>query len=354
MTRPLAEILGIGMVTPVGLTARTAAAAMRAGITRIKLTCLLNSRFEPVRAGFLEDEHLPPLADAVARRASRISGRFRRCLQLATRAFQEVLAGSTKPLPMFLALPEPQQNQAEPLGSVFLELLMSQAGVSLETRRSQVLFQGRAGGLIALEQALRLLSTGQVPGALVGGVDTYMDVRLLTTLDAEQRLHSGGLSDGFIPGEGAAFLWLGPPGEGRRQGQTPLACITSVGLGHEEGHCYSDKSYRGDGLAQAFRELFQRWPGHKIRSVYAGFNGENFWSKEWGVAYLRHAHSFTESFRMEHPVEYTGDPGTALGPMMVTLAAVGLQRGYREGPCLVWCSSDLEQRAAVIVEAMSP
>jgi hypothetical protein len=36
---------------------------------------------------------------------------------------------------------------------------------------------------------------------------------------------------------------------------------------------------------------------------------------------------------------------------MVGLAALGIARGYREAPTLVYCSSDLGDRAAVIVRS---
>ena len=86
-------------------------------------------------------------------------------------------------------------------------------------------------------------------------------------------------------------------------------------------------------------------------SVYSSLNGESFWAKEWGVASLRFHSRFEKALRVEHPVECFGDPGAALGPLMVGLAAIGLTRGYRKGPCLVYCSSDREERAAVLVRA---
>jgi 3-oxoacyl-[acyl-carrier-protein] synthase-1 len=347
--RPV-EILAAGMVTPVGLTAAATAAAVRAGISRVRLSDLLNRRFQPLPTGFLSLEYLPPLAEPLKGWASRVPMRQQRLLRLATAALQEAAQGSPGPLPLLLALPE----VSFPEGSTdFLTLLQTQSGVPLDLRHSRLLSQGRAGGLVALSEALRLLGEHRVPGVLVGGVDTYLDLRLLASLDAEDRLLAEGLSDGFVPGEGAAFLYLARPEPARQRVRKPLARITSVGLGREEGHRSSDKPYLGEGLSQAFQELFLRWPGsrERIRCVYAGFNGESFWAKEWGVSSLRHARHFADPLRIEHPIELMGDPGAALGPMMVALAALGLRRGYRQGPCAVWCSSDREERAVVMVEA---
>jgi 3-oxoacyl-[acyl-carrier-protein] synthase I len=347
-----AEILSTGMVTPVGLTARATAAAVRAGIVRVKLLELPGTRREFFQ-GFLDEEHLPPLVDVLASCSSSVSAHHQRLLRLTSGALQEAATGVARPLPLLLALPERRPGLGEPPGPHFLELLRIQSGVPFDLQNSRLFPLGRAGGLVALAHAMRLLATGRVRGVLVGGVDTYMNQDLLRVMDGEGRLLTPGLSDGFIPGEGAALLQLSLPGEGKRRGHTPLARITSVGLGHEEGHRYSDKPYRGEGLSLAFRELFRNGYGRSnpVRCVYAGLNGENFWAKEWGVAYLRHSRNFAEPLRIEHPSECTGDPGAALGPLMVALAAVGLRKGYREGPCLVWCSSDREERAAVLVES---
>ncbi|QSQ27965.1 hypothetical protein JY651_03590 [Pyxidicoccus parkwayensis] len=340
------------MVTPVGLTARSTAAAVRAGIARTRLSPVLNKRFKPLITGFLDEEHLPPVSEKLSEWASHSAIHLQRLLRLATGALQEAARGQSSPLPLLLALPAPRAGGAMVPDGAFLEMLVVQSGIPLDVRHSRLFPHGRAGGLLLLREAQRLLTSRAVPRVLVGGVDTYFDLGLLTALDAEERLLAEGLSDGFAPGEGAAFLCLRLPDAGQREGAESLARISALGLGREEGHRSSSKPYRGEGLAAAFQELFQQWDGRgrKVQGVYAGFNGENFWAKEWGVASLRHARYFADPLRVEHPVEYMGDPGAALGPMLVALAALGLHKGYREGGWLAWCSSDQEERAAVIVE----
>jgi 3-oxoacyl-[acyl-carrier-protein] synthase-1 len=80
-------------------------------------------------------------------------------------------------------------------------------------------------------------------------------------------------------------------------------------------------------------------------------NGEHIWGKEWGVAFLRNRDCIQEEHRMVHPAEFIGDPGAALGVLMVGLAAIALKKGYRRGPCLAWCGSDREERAAALVHS---
>jgi len=347
------DIVGAGMVAPVGLTAQTVTAALRAGICRVREMGLRDSQFEPLVAGFLEDEYLPPL-DAELRDVMKgMTARHRRMVRLAAAALQEAAAGSDRPLPLILALPE-SYPWGDPVGAAFLKHLAVQSRVKLDVAASEVLRQGRAGGLLAVQRAMELLTTRRAQRVLVGGVDTYLDPLLLANLDIQGRLNARDrITDGFIPGEGAAFLLLRMGREAESQARLPLAQIIAVGTSQELGHLYSAEPYQGEGLAQAFQQLFEQLPVPlpRVRTAYAGFNGESFWAKEWGVAYLRHTQHFEPGLRLEHPAEYTGDMGAALGSAMLVAAAVGLQRGYRQGPCLVWCSSDREERAAVMLQA---
>jgi|CXWL01.1.fsa_nt_gi 3-oxoacyl-[acyl-carrier-protein] synthase-1 len=133
-----------------------------------------------------------------------------------------------------------------------------------------------------------------------------------------------------------------------------MARVVAVATGVEKGHRYSEEVYRGEGLASTVQELFASVPSasEPARTVYAGFNGESFWSKEWGVTYLRSKNKFDEPLRMEHPVDCFGDPGAALGPLMIGLATVGMQKGYLKGPSLIWCSSDREPRGAAVIQGL--
>jgi 3-oxoacyl-[acyl-carrier-protein] synthase-1 len=271
-----------------------------------------------------------------------------RMLMLGVPALREAVADRTGPeaIPLFLGLPEAYASH----GAAFIASLAQAAQVNVDLAASEAICAGRAAGLFALEQALEFLARGAGNFVLVGGVDTYLDDDVLLALDAEDRLQGEGVSDGFIPGEGAGFLLLGATGASAQ------ARIAAIGLGSESGHRYSDQPYRGDGLAQAVREVFRRdASAHApVRSVYAGYNGENFWAKEWGVAYLRNRERFAEAFRFEHPADCFGDLGAALGPVLIGLAATGIAKGYRAAPCLVWCSSDREARGAALVTANTP
>ena len=346
-----ATLIGIGMFTPVGLSAPPAAAAVRAGISAVSASPLVDRRLERLAMGLVDDDLLPPLApelETLVRRA-----RHRRMLRLAAPALREAIGGVAfdAPPPLFLGLPAPLPGPADPGADAFLPDLLAQAGVEVDRAASAVFPRGRASGLLALEAALALLASRRAAYALVGGVDTYLDPMRLGPLDLEDRLAALAVKDGFSPGEGAAFLLLRAPGRSaRRLDPDPVAQIVGAASGAEAGHLYADEPYRGDGLASTLQALFAAVPSAPpVRSVYASFNGESFWAKEWGVALMRSAARFAPSLRMEHPAEYYGDPGAAAGPLLVGLAAIGLRKRYRDEPCLVFCSSDREERAAALV-----
>jgi 3-oxoacyl-[acyl-carrier-protein] synthase-1 len=273
-------------------------------------------------------------------------------LRLSTFALSDACAGCPIPPPLFLALPEERWEAAVPAQAELFKQLALQAEVQLEEKSCRLYHQGGAGGLLALKDALDLLASRRAPFVVVGGVDTFLDAKRLALLDGEDRL-TGGSMDGFIPGEGAAFLLLAGPGVVRQHRLKPLARVAGVGAGVEPGHRYSPQPYRGDGLADAFRALFSTLPPGtpKVRCVYAGFNGESLPAKEWGVAYLRSTERFEEALRIEHPADCVGDVGAALGPLMLALAAVGLRDRRCEEPCLVWSTSDQETRAAALMQA---
>jgi 3-oxoacyl-[acyl-carrier-protein] synthase-1 len=345
-----AEILAIGMVTPVGLCAAQTAASVRTGIGRLAESYVNDVHGNMLVMGLADQEHLPPLAEILEDDA--LSPRHLRLARMGGPALAEVLAVEpTQPIPLLLGVTEPRKEANYPVGQELLRILSAQAGHELDINRSRVYALGRAAGLVALAEALTLINRREVDTVLVGGVDSYLDIALLQALDREGRLKSGVLSDGFVPGEGAAFVLVAAAGTARRQRRQPLALITGVGRGHEPGHIYSHEPHRGEGLNSAFRALFDAVPdpADRVGCVYVSLNGESFWAKEWGVASIRSADRLSDPLRIEHPVDCMGDPGAALGLIMLALATHELSRGSGQSPCLVCAASDGAERVAVLL-----
>lgn len=354
-----AVVLRTGMVTAVGLSAAQTFASVQAGVAAFRESAVHDASFQPVVMALLPEDALPPLAPAVEE-ITGLTSRQRRMLRLATPAFQEVLAdlppavGADR-MPLFLATPEQHPDLGEPVGEPFLDHLVAQLGSlgpCIDRRRSRLFPCGRAGGLLACVEALSFLAKGGGRHALVAGVDTYLDLMLLGTLDRDKRIKCARVMDGFIPGEGAGVVLLGRAGAAGGAKSPPLATLLAAAAADEPGHRYSTETYRGDGLAAAFAGVLTAKGNLRapIATMYAGLNGESFGAKEYGVASLRSSRELSPEIVVEHPIDCFGDIGAALGPVMLGLAALGLAGQRCAAPALVWCSSDGAPRAAALLD----
>lgn len=351
MNQQSIAIVRVGMTSAVGLSALQTAAAVRAGVSGYRGSSILDTNEERITLAIVPETDLPELSPNLMRAG--LSGRKTRLLRLASLALPECVGTERRPeqIPLLLAVPDAHPGLSLSIGADFRERLGEQVGFALDIKKSCLYPNGRAGGLLALREAMSRLRSGAADRVVVGGIDSHVDLMLLATLESERRLRADGIFDGFTPGEGAAFLLLMRYESAMREGREIIARIEEAAIADEPGHRYSDEPYRGAGLDSAFRQVFgMSGASNPVRTVYAGLNGENFSSKEWGIAHLRHRARFVENVRIEHPADTFGDTGAALGPMMLGLAALGMQKKYRVSPCLVWCSSDKAERAAALLQ----
>lgn len=350
MNKSAVRVAGIGMITAVGLNAQQCAASVRAGISRYAESPIQNGAARPITMALLPDAVLPELKPEASQLLSRPTARQTRMLRLADSACREALAefAGPAPPPLFLATPEGMPSQPSPLDGSFLNALYVQVDGLFDVAQSLCFPHGRAGGFEALAAATQALASGQHNYALIGGVDSYLDLALLAALDAETRLLADGVMDGFAPGEGAAFVLLCA-----REALPSAVAISAPGIAVEAGHRYSEQPYKGDGLADAVRAALTAFGGSQVRSVICSLNGENFGAKEWGVALTRNGNGIDAEAQLEHPAEFLGDTGAATGPLIIGLSVLGLTAGYLNGPSLVWCSSDGPLRGAAVVAAPS-
>ena len=349
-----AWVCGIGMVTAVGGQTAQTAASVRADVSAYEVSAVCNKRFEPMTMALVPDDILPPLNDKLSKIPD-LTTRQSRMLRLAHLALTEALEslpdGHESPVPLLMAGPEPYPGQNQVIKGKFLQYLETQAKVKFDQSLCKLATTGRAAGIQALRAAQRALASGEHDYVLVGGVDSYLDLYLLATLDADDRILADGVMDGFAPGEGAGFLLL--CSDRARESLNPKPCVKihSPGVSIEEGHRYSDQTYTGDGLAQAVTTALEALNKVPVATILSSMNGENFGAKEWGVAYLRNSAAFEPTSNMEYPAENFGDTGAAVFPILAGIAAVGLEAGYRRGPALVCCSSEGPHRGAVCISA---
>lgn len=345
-------VVGVGMMTAVGLTAPQTATSVRSATMRFGESAIHDRRFVPLTLAEVPDDGMPALAEEIDQIAE-LTARERRMLRLGTMPLLETVAAlppNERPPGLALALPEMQPGRRID-GERFLRLFARQTTMKFDPSRSAAVDEGRAGALMAISRAAHMVRAGQAAFALAGAIDSYRDLYVLGTLDAEQRVKSSVHLDGFIPGEGASFLLLSAAHTADALGIRPLASLTRLAVGEEPGHLYSAATYRGDGLAGTLAQLFASGEvGAPIAEVYSSMNGESHWAKEWGVGFTRNKKSFRDDHGMHHPADCFGDTGAASGPLLVGLAAMGMRDAYRDSPALVYCSSDHGARAAMAVE----
>jgi 3-oxoacyl-[acyl-carrier-protein] synthase-1 len=327
-------------------------ASARAGIARIGSSHVMDRHFEPIQMGLVPEDALGSLNEEIEKLP--LPSRARRMLRLAAPALQAAGKDVGRPVPLFLGLPELKPAEAPWIVHMPAYLQKLTDGI-VDRQSGNIVPHGRAAGLMALDLALRKLDEDPTATVIVGGVDTFLDLRLLATLDSEQRILGPRVMDGFIPGEGAAFYVLSGTGAVPVDPKGPRVIVHGAATAMDSGHRYGSEPAKGEGLANALLEVRQRagaLPG-RVATTFAGFNGESFDAKMWGVARLRHNDLFSPSMVIDHPADKYGDAGAATGAILMALAAKSLASGARTGPALVWAASDREPRACAVV-SVSP
>lgn len=333
-------LISTALVTPLGIGTRATWAAVRGALSQIRESGFVAASGAPIRLSEVPDECLVPLPEQVAPGKST---RYRRLLRLAVTAFAQLRFPGDHPVPLFLGLPDADAAGQFPALEPFLADLSAFFPGKLDLVSSRVFASGRASGFQALEAALGLLSRSADDRTfvLVGGVDTYLDPLLLAQLERDGRLLME-QGDGFIPGEGAAFLILGP-GTGRNAIQ-----IGAPATAEEPGHMLSDEVCCGDGLTEVFGRTLNRLD-QPVAAIFCGLNGENASGKEWGLAAVRLGARLAPDFTLFHPADCYGDPGAASAPALWCLAGLGLACGHLQGPLLSWCASDGATRGSALL-----
>jgi 3-oxoacyl-[acyl-carrier-protein] synthase-1 len=337
-----ALIASSNVLCAIGRGTEQAWASARTGIARFTNSHVMDRHFNPITMGLVpEDALLVELPSEIEQLP--LPSRARRMLRLAAPVLQGLELDATNPVPLFLGLPRPSEMEA-PLFPHFPKYLQTLSGLELDPAKSLIFPEGRAAALLALDAALKSLAANPRQPILVGGVDTFLDLRLLAQLDSEGRISSPRVMDGFIPGEGAAFLLLKADGAGVK--------VEAVAHTRDPGHRYGTARAKGEGLANAIDQLrAQLRPLPPVGVTFAGFNGENFDAKLWGVAHLRQRDFFSPAMAMEHPADKYGDAGAATGALLTALATAAIRDGSRNGPAFIWAASDHEPRACAVLDA---
>lgn len=337
-------ITGMGLVTPVGLTAPASLAAMRAGISRIGELPWFEvvggeGEMEPVKGA-----QVPFITE----------GRWgpSRLLRLTEPPLKEALSDANlkhiMSCTMYLGTAASHAgDRVLEFGLRFKREIAALLPNWLESIEIRLVEAGRAAALQAIRIAVREMDNNSCDIAIVGGVDSWISPRSLMFLQDTGRLREGRRSTGILPGEAAGFLVLEKIEHALNRGAQIKATLLAAAGGHESTPL--DKPSRAEVLSAVFKRV-----GSHVKApaplIISDLNGERHRSIEWALAGSRGLGPYQESFRHWHPAEYIGDPGAASSAVGVGWAATALHKGYAyEGRVLVWGASDEGAREAVLV-----
>jgi 3-oxoacyl-[acyl-carrier-protein] synthase-1 len=340
------HILAAGARTPVGLSAESTAAAVRAAISRHGLhPFMVDQQGDEVRAAM--DGRLDPKVLGWKRMEAFLRSA---CAEALTKVFREgPLAG---PVLLLAALPETRpgfsEADARSLVGSLRDLAVGQSPVQIELAH-----RGHAGGLHAIELALQKITRREVELCLVGGVDSYLEARAIDWLQANRQLAAADVRSGFTPGEGAGVIVLGSDDARRRLRLPSLGLVRGIGTAVETKLIKTESVNLGQGLCQAMLKATRdlKPPAEVVDAVYCDINGERYRTEEWGFALLR-GQRVLGTGQYVAPVDCWGDVGAASGPLLCNLAVQSWGRQYAQGPrALVWAGSEAGLRAAAVIEA---
>jgi 3-oxoacyl-[acyl-carrier-protein] synthase I len=329
-------ILRAGMVTPVGLTAPASCAAMRGAIDAFSETrfmfdgAWLIGAEVPFTEGFRGREKL---------------------LQMVVPAIRECLgnleASALRRVPLLLCLPEADRPGRLPgLDESMLPEIEGRLQVKFGPQ-SAILPEGRMGGVKAIERAGQLVAAG-APACVVAGVDTLLVGPTLDSHHRAGRLLTEDNSNGFIPGEAAAAVLVGPP-----EAHAHRIICRGVGYGTEPAPVMSEEPLRADGLRaailDAFRDASMTWADIDYRITDA--NGEQYWFKEAALAMARTMRVRKAEVAFWHPADCIGDIGAAIVPCVLGVALAAETKCYAPGPgVLCHFSRDGSERGALALQ----
>ena len=334
----------MGAVTPVGLNAAQTAAAVRAAVTGFAPNHTKDrSRGPTLRA---EVPLFPRPNDADP---------FDRLVVLAAAALLECLAAASldaRDCALVLGVQEPFRATGQSAWSPtdLLDAIRSRGRLRFASC-SHVMADGNASCMTGLAYARQLLRQGTVKTCIVGGVDSLLTLADTRRFRQDYRFKSDDVAQGFVPGEGAAFVAVQTQLSDR-----PIARILGIGLAHEDAAStvLSTAPSSGHGLEAAIRAAIADAgiSESELRFRASDMNGESYRGYENLLASSRVYQTRRETFPTILPAATAGETGAAAGALGAVLASIALSRGYAAGRLgICEASSDAGLRGACLVGA---
>jgi 3-oxoacyl-[acyl-carrier-protein] synthase-1 len=217
----------------------------------------------------------------------------------------------------------------------------------------QVVPRGHAGLAFALPAIGSTLASGRFDVAIAGGVDTAYDADVVDDLLAQRRLFDGKNLEGFIPGEGGAFLLLARGDVARRAHWEAEARIEAVAAAEEPAALDSELPVTAAALTRALRVVCDRLQASQRTVDYwlSDLTHEPDRVREFLLAFPRATAGVSNpETAVELLSPFLGDLGAATLPTALVLGVEAFVRGDPEGrTCLASASSSGPTRGAVLL-----
>jgi len=337
---PLA-IKSSGMVTNVGFNSPASLAAIRAGISGVRETNLWDAETGTyLQAGRVL---LPHWWVGRGKLVELVAPAIYECL---------VAAGPTPPdeIPILLgvsSLNRPYRFKG--IDENILTEIEYKLGIKLNSF-SRIIPSGRVSGAHGIQLARQLIEANKAPCCIVAGVDSYLQQEVVEVYMQQRRILTPVNSNGFIPGEAGSAILVMPISNHAEESLQ----ILGVGNSREKAIIESEEPLRGDGLTKAVRKALKEANLNISDTSYriTDLNGEHYKFKESSFVVSRLLHKRKEElFDIWHPIEYIGEVGAAIFPIIFGLSLDAFQKGYAPGDiALCYAGNDDGERSAVIVK----
>jgi hypothetical protein len=332
-----------GAVSPLGSAAAQTGFFLRAGSNNIRLTPFIDDWGERVQMSY------------VASLAPSLVGVERMTL-LASKALYPLAEQLRPRTRIVLSLPErfregPLSNSLNEQGQVFAERFSREISAGTKDLRFEYFPAGRAGGALALARAIDSLNRGEADFAIAGGVDSFYEWPALQQIQKQDRFLTQDNLDGFIPGEGAAFLGLSTQ---LRYPRT--ACVAALGTGIEPNPVLSEQPSAAQGITQAMNTAVQPLRDARRRTEYwiVDLTHETYGIDEFQTVIARFGDVLGVPTRLETPLREIGDIGAATLPLFAVLACEAWTRKYAPDQyCIALAGSDSGLRGALLLEEVA-
>lgn len=338
-------ITGLGLVTPVGLYAEAAIAALRAGISRL-------SRIENFEIE-VDDGVFEAVIGAGVPQLTRGHLGSSRLAKMMQPAFEEVIqdAGIEPGARLGVYLGTAGANPADRMldyGASTRQTLLDSVPEGFKIVHAKLVPAGRASVLQAIRMAAKALEQDLIDIAIIGAVDSWVTPRSLAWLRENGKLNEYPRRTGTMPGEAAGFIALESPQYAAQRSATVYASI-SASAGRHETIQWGDPNN-----AIALTQSIQSVAGDVRESdalVISDLSGERYRAMEWVMAQPK-AIWYHQNLTHWNPADCIGDTGAASGAVMLAWAAWALRKGYAGAEnILVWGASDEGAREAVMLQA---